>query len=149
MNCFQWGWWANRCRNRRQSSRYNRKISPRSPEPKVSVKTFFVISGAWSKFYGLFTLPDTCSVTDSDSKSYSYIVLYRKCSRCMDSDPDSRLESFLGRISVPGLGSESMSINVNKPLHRFIDNCLLETNSACAVVFAHKKITLINCWSCL
>ena len=75
---------------------------------------------------GLFTLPNTNSDTnsDSDSKSNGYIVLCRTGSHCMDSDsdahPDSHRQSllypFMGQTSIPGLGSESVSGNVNKPL---------------------------------
>ena len=41
------------------------------------------------KRYGLFTLPETDSGTDSDSESNGYIVLCRTCSHCTDlySDP--------------------------------------------------------------
>ena len=77
------------------------------------------------KNYGLFTLPDTDSATDSDSdyKPDGNIVLCRTCPRCTDSDldpepdwdPQSLLNPFLGRITVPRLGSKSVSCNVNKP----------------------------------
>ena len=77
------------------------------------------------KNYGLFTLPDTDSATDSDSdyKPDGNIVPYRNYSHCTDSDldsepdpdPQSLLNPFLGRITVPRLGSKSVSYNVNKP----------------------------------
>ena len=72
---------------------------------------------------GLFTLPDMASDTDleSDSTPDGYIVLYRNCSHCTDSDSDSDsdphqdpqllLYPFLGRISVPGSGSGSVRIS--------------------------------------
>ena len=41
---------------------------------------------------------------DLDSNSY------------LDSDPQLLLYPFLGKISIPGMGSESVSGNVNKPL---------------------------------
>ena len=87
----------------------------------------FVIPEKWEPCYGLFTLPDTDSGTDSDSDSEhdGYIVLCRTCSHCMDSDSDPYLDwdlqlllyPFLGQIFVSRLGSESVSGNVNKPLN--------------------------------
>ena len=38
---------------------------------------------------GSFTFPETDSDSDSDSKLNGYIVLYRICSHCTDSDFDS------------------------------------------------------------
>ena len=64
-----------------------------------------------------FQTQDSVTDSDSDSKSHSYIVLYRTCSHCTDSDsdPQSILYPFLGLISVPKLRSVSISVNVNKP----------------------------------
>ena len=74
---------------------------------------------------GLFTLSDMDAGTDwdSDSNLDGYIVLCRICSHYtgsdsnhyLDSDPQSLLYPFLGWISIHGLGSESVSGNVNKP----------------------------------
>ena len=78
------------------------------------------LNGFFSPCYGSFVLPDTDSSTnsDSDSKPDSYIVVCRTCSHCMDSESGPYLDSYpiLGWISIPGLGSESVSCNVNKPL---------------------------------
>ena len=71
---------------------------------------------------GLILLPDTDR--NLDSKPNGYIVLYRNCSHCTDSDLDSDpyldhrslLYSFLGWISMRGSGSEPVSGNVNAPL---------------------------------
>ena len=61
------------------------------------------------------TLPDMDLDTDSNSKLNGY-----NCFHCTNSDSDldgrSLLYPSLGRISVPGLGSESVSGNVNRPL---------------------------------
>ena len=35
---------------------------------------------------------------------------------CADPDRQSQLYPFMGQTSIPGLGSESVSGNVNKPL---------------------------------
>ena len=90
-----------------------------STEPQV-LKT----SIAMYKYNGLVTLPATDSVNNSvsDSKSNGNVVLYSHCSHCtdfvpnFDPDPQSLLCPFLGQISIPRSGSESVSGNVNKPL---------------------------------
>ena len=73
---------------------------------------------------GLFTLPDmdSCNNSNSDSKPDGYIVLYRTCSLAQSQIwihiwtriSQSPLYRFLGQISIPGLGSESVSSNINK-----------------------------------
>ena len=47
-------------------------------------------SSALRSINGVFTLPDTNS--DSDFKPEGYIVLYRNCFHCTDSDLDSDLD---------------------------------------------------------
>ena len=70
----------------------------------------------------LYTLPDKNSDnnTDSDSIPDGYILMYRKCPHCTDSDSNciSLITTipFLGWISVPGSGSKSVSNNVNKSI---------------------------------
>ena len=69
-------------------------------------------------YNGLFTLLGAGSATESDldSKPDGYIVLCTACSHCMDLDSDPNpdtdhqllLYTFLGRIFVPRLRSESV-----------------------------------------
>ena len=47
-----------------------------------------------SPCYGLFILPDKDSVTDWDSKSDGYIILFRKCSHFTDSDPNPDTDHY-------------------------------------------------------
>ena len=63
--------------------------------------------------YGSFTLMETDS--DSDSKPDGYIVLCRTFSHC--TDPDHYSYFCLGQESKFESVSESVSGNVNEPLH--------------------------------
>ena len=79
------------------------------------------VTGIQCYSYGICSLLNTESGTnwDSDSKPDGYIVLCRTCSHCtgsdsdpsQDSDSQSLLYPFLGWMSVPVLGSKSVSGN--------------------------------------
>ena len=93
--------------------------------------------------YVLFLLPDTVSVTVSDSvsKPDGYIVLYRNCSYCLDSDSNSDLDPdpwylFFELISIPGSGFESVSRNLNKTLHQ---RTFLEKNTRSGIVYSDQN----------
>ena len=88
----------------------------------------------WTSPYGLFKLPDTNA--DSDYKPDRYLVPYRKCSHCRDSDLDPYPNS-----EPQSLGCESVSGNVNKPL------CLIYIAGSGLMFLSYREIG-IRVWIC-
>ena len=100
-------------------------------------------------FYGLFTLLDT----DSALKHDGYMVLYRNCSHCTDSDSDPYLDRdprplmnlIFGWISTPGSESKSIYDNVNKPLRPFnVEKCPIKADCINYCLGSHVASLLLS-----
>ena len=83
----------------------------------------------------LFTLPDPDSSNTSDPMDTLYCaedvhIADSDSDPCLNLVPQSILYTFLAPISVPRLGSESVSGNVNKPKTAQVLNCFFSCSLA-------------------
>ena len=104
-------------------------------------------------YNGLFTVPTRIRTPNPVATLYCTVTVPITWTQTLDSnldqDPQSLLHPFLGWISVPGSGLESVSSNVNKPLreiplkiHQYIRLSVDLSN----LTYPSKKLYHLNCF---